>query len=621
MDNEISGHLFVSYAHPDESDMLIFRKHLRGMLRHKVHVWSDQDISKGTDWDSLLKGNLNLANSALVLATPDYLISSWCRYELQQLWKAKRDGRLHNLFWVQLRPCGWQHTELAEFQAYGAEHAINESPDEMRRQRAILQACEQMAAELIRSTIDKDGDLAFVRRLLLDAPDIQNVTVNGVLHKGTFSIVCLGSNGSVNVAIKVLRWVPLEGLTKTLLRVGKARIALNDPSFLRTHKIFPVGPEREQRTIIISDYIENYTPLSAILSSDRNRRTTFSADLAAQLLRRMAIGLHELHKQKSDVEHEWERAIGLLTPYNIFYDQPAERLRISSIGVSTFLWHVLDCETYGQWVNTNTKVYIAPEQYEQPAGRSTHKTDQYMLGRLGVELLEGLVFEQILDGKAAKDFWNDPDRFIGGSWKNNHQQLWDMLKRMLNRYPEKRFKDMDEVAQRLQVLETEDRALAKSAYGAGKLHVEFFEEFYKTFFEVSPESKQKFESIDEKKQHEKLMMAMVAVLNYSPGNKPTSLDQILDKHLCEGITEGEFDKFQHSFVETLAMDRFKIQKEVRTAWGNLFKPVIEYMKSESTKRMNNGQERVCGAGKANDDWLASNKINVEGKSRRGRRNQ
>src|SRR5262245_3561820 len=109
MDGEIPGHLFVSYSHADQSDMLIFRQHLTGMLLNKVQVWSDQDISKGTDWDSLLKSNLNLATSALVLATPDYLIASWCRNELRQLSAAQRAGRLRNLFWVQLRSCGWQH--------------------------------------------------------------------------------------------------------------------------------------------------------------------------------------------------------------------------------------------------------------------------------------------------------------------------------------------------------------------------------------------------------------------------------------------------------------------------------------------------------------------------------
>jgi hypothetical protein len=158
MDSDFQGHLFVSYSHPDRSDMLIFRKHLTGMLlNNKVKVWSDQDISKGADWHYLLNGNINIANAALVLATPDYLVSSWCRYELKELSDAKRQGRLRNLFWVHLRPCGWQHTELAEYQAFGAEVAINDSPDERMRQRAILQACQQIAIEIGRLIADRDG--------------------------------------------------------------------------------------------------------------------------------------------------------------------------------------------------------------------------------------------------------------------------------------------------------------------------------------------------------------------------------------------------------------------------------------------------------------------------------
>src|SRR3954465_8178377 len=95
MDNEVLGHLFLSYSHTDKPYMLMFRKHLGGMLLNKnVQVWSDQDISKGTGWESFLMGNGAQASSALVLATPDYLISPWCRLELKQLAAASRAGNL-----------------------------------------------------------------------------------------------------------------------------------------------------------------------------------------------------------------------------------------------------------------------------------------------------------------------------------------------------------------------------------------------------------------------------------------------------------------------------------------------------------------------------------------------
>jgi hypothetical protein len=236
MDSEIVGHLFVSYSHADKPYMLIFRKHLQGMLLNKMQVWSDQDISKGTEWESLLKGNLHQASSAVVLATPDYLISPWCRHELKQLAAARRDRRLRNVFWVHLKPCGWQHTELAEFQSFesSVELAITELPDETQRQRAILQACEQIASEIVRSTTEQDKHLAFVRRLLLDAQDSHDITVNKVLYEGAFSIVCQGLSGSINAAIKILRRTATSPLSAYTISSKSARRRSGEQLLFRT---------------------------------------------------------------------------------------------------------------------------------------------------------------------------------------------------------------------------------------------------------------------------------------------------------------------------------------------------------------------------------------------------
>jgi hypothetical protein len=66
MDRTASGHLFVSYCHADEHDLLAFEKHLKGMLLDKVEVRTDQNISRGTEWNPALKSTLNQASWALV---------------------------------------------------------------------------------------------------------------------------------------------------------------------------------------------------------------------------------------------------------------------------------------------------------------------------------------------------------------------------------------------------------------------------------------------------------------------------------------------------------------------------------------------------------------------------
>ena len=158
MEQESAGHLFVSYLHVDVSVMQMFRKHLQGMLRGRVQIWSDQGIARGAEWETIIKGSMTQANAAFVLASPDYLISQWCREELKALTEAYHSRRLRYLFWVQLRPCGWQHTELANFQSFAPsiEQAISEAPSDTQRDRLILQACEQIASEAISAVTEKD---------------------------------------------------------------------------------------------------------------------------------------------------------------------------------------------------------------------------------------------------------------------------------------------------------------------------------------------------------------------------------------------------------------------------------------------------------------------------------
>jgi hemoglobin-like flavoprotein len=597
MTDEALGHLFVSYSHVDRPQMLRFRKHLKGMLLGRMQVWSDHDITKGSSWESLLEGSLTQANAALVLATPDYLVSPWCRKELKELAGAYRAQRLRNVFWVQLRPCGWQHTELAEFQSSdtSGERAISELQDEAERERAILRSCEVVAAEISRSITKEDRHLAFVRRLLLDAQERHELTVQEILHAGAFSIVCRGSIGSIDAAIKVLRRAPLERMSEDFVRIGESRMRVVDPSFVPIHKIFQVGPEEEKRTIIVSDYVSN----SMLLSTFLEHGNPIPIGRAAPLLRRTSEALAALHgaagpglAASAGDKETWRCTLGLLTPGDIYYDPVAERLRMPAFGVSSFLWHVLDWRNYVDWVDPDAEIYVAPEQLSKGGRHVTPDVDQYMLGRLAVEVLEGRSFKRILEANAAnpEDFWADPGSFVCGAWKRDHQQLWRIVSRLLAPRPQDRWSSMEEVVRRLRALEEEGRALAKRVFlptAGGKAqggiqlknNVEFFERFYDAFFKASPESRGKFEDTNLKEQHAKLMNAMVAVLNFRQGNEPTSLDAILDKHRGKGITAQEFERFHQVFLAT--MDQFTGgDQRIRRAWDDLLKPVVEYMASE-----------------------------------------
>jgi hypothetical protein len=282
------------------------------------------------------------------------------------------EQKLRNLFWVQLKPCGWQHTELEKFQSFasGTELAISEYPDEIKRQEGILQICEKIVADIRAAITRQDESLALVRRLLLEAPEGQDITVNEIVWNGRFSIVCQGFIGRIQAAIKVLKWVPMSKLTEDLLKVGEERKKLDDPSFVRLHDIFQVSTEMGSRAVFVSEYLgdrESYK--RTLLSTVLKEKGPFQLDTTARLLGRMATGLAALHNQPFEAPGGvWGGALGLLTPDKIHYNQLDQRLRVPPFGVSSFLWNVLPCPLYELWIDQDSGVYFAPEQRQKPAG-------------------------------------------------------------------------------------------------------------------------------------------------------------------------------------------------------------------------------------------------------------
>jgi hypothetical protein len=110
-------------------------------------------------------------------------------------------------------------------------------------------------------------------------------------------------------------------------------------------------------------------------------------------------------------------------------------------------------------------------------------------------------------------------------------------------------------------------------------------------------------------------MAMATVRNFRPGNKPTSLDQVLDKHRGKGITRDEFENFHKSFLAT--MDNFVPDQETRELWNNQFMAVIDYMISECVEPPGIKQKTSRRAlDRANAYRLQGDKTDVERKPRR-----
>jgi hypothetical protein len=319
-------------------------------------------------------------------------------------------------------------------------------------------------------------------------------------------------------------------------------------------------------------------------------------DRVGAMLRRAAEAIAQLHSKADSLRlepgSEWECTLGFTKPDDIYYDADTNRLQIESFGVTNFLWHALGWDRFVQWVDRDAAAYQLPEQaINRPGEHVTRKADQYLLARLGLELLEWRSFDQILGDKTLDTFWQKPKACIEGGWKDYHPQLWDILEKMLRKNPCERWGGMSDVASKLSGLEASARAFAKRSYrppdGDTGFRLEgnekFFKSFYARFFKASPQSRKKF--ANQKELHRNLMGAMVAVLNFREGNQPTSLYPFLETHKKMAITKDEFEKFYCCFVKTLKIEmkkrpprgEAKLVKEMVQMWDTLFKQAVEYM--------------------------------------------
>jgi len=595
--------LFVSYSHLDHGWMQVFCKHLRGMLADRCRVWTDEDIPVGSTWEGMLRGQMRHAGAALVLASPDYLVSTWCRRELAALRAAINDGSLARVHWVQLRPCGWTFSELAELQAVNepANVSLEDYPVGLERESLVLQGCRRIAESMLRMDSPKQQALASVRDLLSQSHEGAKYRPLVVLDRGDFSIVCRGldENGD-DVAIKIITNTPLHKLRALFLRTSQSRLRVADESVVKVNKVFEVGSDFDARVVIVSEMAPKTTLANLIQKHD----ALLNPQDIGTILRRLAEALVELHnlpnlERESEADEGYIHVMGPMPPSNVYYNERTNRPQISLVGVTNFLWHFFDPKTFRQIVSPATGIYEAPEQKTQRA-EIDQRVDQYFLGMLALELLEGeFVFHQ--PSQAAPV---DPQERLEESdkpWKH-HEQFVELLRRLLKPKPEHRFKDMQRVLTELRALEEPERVRAKYSFRqwvqpkstGTEGSKEFSKLFYQRFFDhvgvqdmFAAARERRHGSVDAKQEavddahHGKLIDSLKAVLNYRLGNKPSSIDSLLPFHVPLGLEQRHFDAFTQSFIETLELRMRGIprgeQEAYVTAWHTLFAPVIEEM--------------------------------------------
>jgi serine/threonine protein kinase len=609
METQGYASIFISYSHQDRPWMEVFRKELKAALYGKATVWCDQDIDGGSDWQGRLALELHRADVALILATSDYLISPWCRRELQYIDQMFQKKQIKYVFWVPLKPCAWERTELAKFQRKEplSNNALSEIRDEIARERAIIDVVREICSGVEDIGKSLDPNLTFVQSIVGDQAFEKGLSIDSLLsNDGDFAIVCRGRNSSQqNVTIKVLRRSPVNGILDKLEKTAEHRKELRDPGFIQLYDSFRTSQPAEH-LVLVMEYCRGKSLSQAL--QDPELKARFTMDYVVFLLRRTAETLRELHKLESarnkkspDID---DLGYGPMMPAHVFYDDRLERLRFSPMSISNFSWNVLGWRKFAAWINPDSARYVAPEQIKGPSSEAKGakidklKLDQYMLGQLAVEMLDGPIPvkqdgpDDIAQKKA--EFFDNPLK-NAGHWKDRHPQLARIIATMLSRNPDDRWNDMGEVVTQLQAVEDEGRALAKSAYMRWIDKDEtFFQDFYRSFFEskIAQDSKTLSKFKNHGQQHEYLKKAMAAVLNFNPGNEPTSLRYVVNAHKDKGVTEAELNQFECNFITLLKerLERIDVSQmaidekdHICEAWKHLFDQVLQYFRQEGLK--------------------------------------
>jgi len=622
----MDGALFISYSHQDAAWMEQAKQHLQGLLHERCLVWTDGEIPPGSSWEHKLLANLNQASAALVLASPDYLVSPWCRRELKQLHRMRKGGQLAAVYWMLLRPCGWQRSELAELQALQtpATSALTDLPEGNPRDHELLRCCDRVATDLLRGLKTADAQVTMVRELLATNPNGANLTVHSVMAKegssqrGDFAIVCLGNKDSgEQVVIKVLVNTPLHRLRQLFFDVSCQRARIQNPSAIPTEQILTIGEGYAQRIVIVSEFARG-TSLARVMADDAQLpagQRALDLDTIGRLLRRVAELLHELH-QLEPVEvpggESYVHVMGPLVPQNIFYDVRSQRPQVALLGVTNFLWYFFDPVTFRRMVNPSSGTYElpaplhapAPDSDETPAQRAQRlqQADQFFLGMLALELLEGRNLYIVGEKAEAVQPRSILERLPRPAWALRHEQLFRIVDRLLQVDPAARYDNMAQVLGQLRSLEESARALAKASF---LQHVAppddpghwfaFAQAFYDHFFDLQPDARAVFVRArgrpaeeaahfrPDRDHHMKLLNGLKAVLNFRPGGQPSAIDGMARSHVGYGIPATHLQTFAEAFLKTLsaallaAGTEEALATETVAAWQTLFAPVVAEM--------------------------------------------
>lgn len=570
--------LFVSYSHKDTAWLNRFIKVLQPAVHQdRLDPWSDERIETGANWQESIWRALDEAQAALLLVSADFLASEFIiNHELPQILDDAQKRGL-NLYWVPITPTLVDITALNERQAAWPPDKPLSQLSERDQELAIFKICRDLASKLGQASRVSTSELDELR-LAAQRSAPSGIRLGGFVGSGPSSVLFRGQRaGGFCVGVKVLVGSPLrDGASKEVEHHARVAQNLLHPTFI---KIYDVQLTSRPHAII-TEFVEETVaagerrPAPTLAQVLQREATPFNVDRVTVVLRKVAEALAEAHEQ--------ELVCGLIKPANVLM-QDALTPRLSAFGFWTYL--AKDANNAGNFlVNREFLSYMTPEQfYGHPV---TERSDQYALGLLALEMLEGV---RPVTVTCAADF-SLKQRFFDEAfnspraWEARHPALAQVIRRMLAKEPESRWPSLGDVAMKLARLESEAIVIAKSSYcQLCENKPEFWESFYARLFELAPEVRPLFAKLDMKFQRVSLDRAVQSLLNFSAPSfvEPTVLSATAASHRNLPLESRHYDLFGQVLIETLR--QHGATPEVERAWQSTIACGLEYMKLRATQ--------------------------------------
>lgn len=112
--------LFISYSSRNAEFVRRFVTHLEVLKAQGLIVpWYDRMIGPGTRWDDTIRDEMAKSDTVIFLLSPDFLATEYImNTEVPQAIRSFKDAKTQ-LFFIELQPCGWQLTDINEYQQTG----------------------------------------------------------------------------------------------------------------------------------------------------------------------------------------------------------------------------------------------------------------------------------------------------------------------------------------------------------------------------------------------------------------------------------------------------------------------------------------------------------------------